>query len=135
MINSLLRRLAAWLSPPPRPDFSAPSLLRWRNPTAADLLAELRDTAWTCATINAAPCAGLPPRLYVRTWAGQPPPRAATRAAPHMKAAERVEEVTSHPLLDLLRQVNSQHNAFDLWELTTLYQEVVGVAYWLLEFG
>ncbi|MGL4554568.1 MAG: phage portal protein, partial [Gemmataceae bacterium] len=135
MIRSLLRRLGAWLSPAPRPDFAAPSSLRSRSPTPADLLAELRDTAWTCATINAATCASFPPRLYVRTRPGQPPPRAATRAAPHVKSAERVEEVTAHPLLDLLRRVNPVHNAFDLWELTTLYQEAVGVAYWLLEFG
>src|SRR5262249_43963049 len=25
------------------------------------------------------------------------------------------------------------HNAFDLWELTTLYQEVIGSAYWLID--
>ena len=27
------------------------------------------------------------------------------------------------------------HNAFDLWELTTLYQEVHGSAYWCLDVG
>jgi hypothetical protein len=57
------------------------------------------------------------------------------RSAPKFSGVERIEEVTSHPLLDLLRQVNPVHNAFDLWELTTLYQEVIGIAYWLLEFG
>jgi HK97 family phage portal protein len=41
--------------------------------------------------------------------------------------------VLDHPLLDLLRQVNPVHNSFDLWELTTLYQEVIGCAYWLLD--
>jgi HK97 family phage portal protein len=51
------------------------------------------------------------------------------------RAAEHVEEVTEHPLLELLRSVNPVHNAFDLWELTTLYQEVIGTAYWLLERG
>jgi HK97 family phage portal protein len=99
-------------------------------------LAELRDTAWTCASINAASCASFPPRLYVRTRAEQPPPRVRTRAAPHYSNAhERIEEVTEHPLLDLLRQVNPVHNQFDLFELTTLYQEAIGVAYWLLELG
>jgi HK97 family phage portal protein len=45
-----------------------------------------------------------------------------------------VEEVVEHPLLTLLRQVNPIHNAFDLWELTALYQEVHGSAYWHLRF-
>jgi len=35
----------------------------------------------------------------------------------------------------LLRQVNPVHNRFDLWELTTFYQETLGSAYWYLEFG
>ena len=48
--------------------------------------------------------------------------------------AARLEEVLEHPLLTLLRQVNPVHNAFDLWELTTLYQEVHGSAYWLMNF-
>jgi HK97 family phage portal protein len=39
-----------------------------------------------------------------------------------------------HPLLTLLDQVNPFQNAHDLWELTTLYQEVHGSAYWMLEF-
>jgi HK97 family phage portal protein len=49
--------------------------------------------------------------------------------------AARLEEVLEHPLLTLLEQVNPVHNAFDLWELTTLYQEVHGSAYWLLDFN
>ncbi len=36
-------------------------------------------------------------------------------------------------MLTLLEQVNPIHNAFDLWELTTLYQEVHGSAYWFIE--
>lgn len=135
MMQHFLRRLAAWLSPSPRLDVPLPSMQRVRNPTPTNLLDELRDTAWTCATINAATCARYPPRLYVRTRPGQSPPRVATRSAPKFSGVERIEEVTSHPLLDLLRQVNPVHNAFDLWELTTLYQEVIGIAYWLLEFG
>jgi HK97 family phage portal protein len=51
-----------------------------------------------------------------------------------LKSVERVEEVNDHPLLTLLRAVNPTHNAHDLWELTTLYQEVHGSAYWHLTF-
>jgi hypothetical protein len=48
---------------------------------------------------------------------------------------DRIEEVTDHPLLTLLAHVNPVHNAFDLWELTTLYQEVQGCAYWYFDRG
>jgi HK97 family phage portal protein len=122
---------------------------RHRAPTAADLLGELKNTAWACASVNAAVCAAYPPRLYVTTRPKQAPPRCATRALdpqaarrlgeqPHLKAhvgpATQIEEVVDHPLLTLLRQVNPVHNSFDLWELTELYLEVQGSAYWLLDF-
>lgn len=43
-----------------------------------------------------------------------------------------VEEVTSHIWLDLIRQVNQQHNARDLKEYTVLYSDLTGECYWLL---
>ncbi|MFO0876492.1 MAG: phage portal protein [Gemmataceae bacterium] len=152
LVARTLTRLAGWLAPTSAvPLSSAPPWPgRARVPTAADLLAELKSTAWTCATLNAAVCASFPPRLYVRTRAGQPAARCATRALsvpderrmralPHLasrtRGADRIEEVVEHPLLSLLAQVNPVHNAFDLWELTTLYQEVHGAAYWLIEPG
>jgi HK97 family phage portal protein len=111
---------------------------RLRVPSAHDLLGQLKSTAFTCATLNAATCASYPPRLYVTTRQGQPAPRWPTRPVEGRRfahAAAHVEEVVEHPLLTLLQQVNPVHNAFDLWELTTLYQEVLGSAYWHLEFG
>ncbi|MCI0642792.1 MAG: phage portal protein [Gemmataceae bacterium] len=114
-----------------------------RSPTPAELLASLKNTAWTCTSINAAVCASYPPKLFVATGKGQAPPRCRTRAlAPatvrklslRSPAANNIEEVIEHPLLALLRQVNPIHNSFDLWELTQLYLEVHGSAYWLLDF-
>ena len=81
-------------------------------------MAELKGTAWTCASINAAVCAGFPPRLYVATTKGEPPPRCRTRARSArqrdylasraltvaVRSAVHVEEVIDHPLLTLLRQ-------------------------------
>jgi HK97 family phage portal protein len=111
-------------------------------------MAELKGTAWTCASINASVCASFPPRLFVRTSPGQARPKCATapitRAleqrfrqgpawASRIRGADHIEEVVDHPLLDLLRQVNPIHNAFDLWELTTLYLEVHGKAFWYLD--
>lgn len=91
---------------------------RAHAPTAGELLAELKNTAWTCAALNAAACAAHPPRLFRRRRDG---------------AALSVEEVRDHPLLDLLAQVNPVHNQFDLLELTQLALEIHGIAYWLLE--
>lgn len=157
-MTSMLHRLARWLFRKTMPGTltEAPGTLsaaldayrRHRAPTAMELLAELKNTAWTCASINAAVCASFPPRLYVATRPGDAAPRCRTRSleattmrrlltlkseVPNLKSAI-VEEVTEHPLLTLLRQVNPVHNSFDLWELTELYLEVHGSAYWLLDF-
>jgi len=113
---------------------------RRREPTARELMAELKATAWTCATINAGAVASHQPRLYIKTAPGQPRPKCKTISAPHVtqkayRLGADVEEVLEHPLLTLLCQVNPYQNAFDLWELTTLYQEITGSAYWLIEQG
>jgi hypothetical protein len=123
---------------------------RERQPTPNELLAELKNTAWACASINAAVCASHPPLLYVATHDGQPEPKCLTKAlaapaehalranprlAVKVRHAPRLAQVLDHPLLSLLQQVNPVHNSFDLWELTTLYQEVHGCAYWYLDIG
>lgn len=103
---------------------------RQRSPTPLELLTELKNTAFTCASINAAVCASFPPRLYVATHDGQAAPRCLTKSLPraverrlrghsalppHIAKAGRIEEVLDHPLLTLLQQVNPVHNGFDLW--------------------
>lgn len=147
-----------WLRPKAVPSFLSPTQAapaldayrRHRQPTPVELLGGLKGAAWSCATINASVCASFPPRLYVATGKDQQPPRCLTRALDpvderRLSALQhstgnthfsfcRVEEVVDHPLLTLLRQVNPVHNSFDLWELTELYLEVHGSAYWLLDF-
>jgi hypothetical protein len=131
-------RLLAWFRPKAMP--SALTGTQWtgtsfvdayrrnRNPTPNELLAELKNTAWTCASLNAAVCASFPPKLYVTTRPGDARPKCLTRAVSrkclkrlrseprlemHTRSAEHIEEVTQHPLLDLLAQVNPVHNAFN----------------------
>jgi len=158
MIKPIIRRLGVWLAAKAAPagltgnqwtgTSFVDSFKRNRNPTPNELMAELKATAWTCATINAAVCASYAPRLFVTTAVNQPEPKCATKSISrhvehrlrtashliaHTKAASRIQEVVDHPLLTLLAQVNPIHNAFDLWELTTLYQEVHGSAYWYIE--
>jgi HK97 family phage portal protein len=144
----LLRWLGRKMAVPASPDSPAGFLDRYqrtRPPGNADLLQELKNTAWTCAALNAAVCASYLPRLYAATAAGEPAPRCRTRplgrkaleqirANPHLPPAvaraEIISEVLSHPLLDLLQRVNDEHNGYELLELTTLYQEIFGRAYW-----
>jgi HK97 family phage portal protein len=161
LLANTLIRLGTWLSGKALPPALTgtqwsgtgfvDSFKRNRAPTPNELLAELKNTAWACASINAAVCANNPPSLYVVTRHNQPRPRCATRpldgqadkrlrALPHLAArtkdASAIEQVTDHPLLSLLRQPTAPSNvlgAFDLWELTTLYQEVHGSAYWYLD--
>ncbi len=158
-VLDLFRRTTAWLqrktavqpalfSGLGRAGWYADSYRHLREPTALDLLHELKGTAWACASVNAAVCARCPPRLYVTTAAHQPAARCLTRRlgaaeeqrlreTPHLaarvKGVETITEVVSHPLLTLLQQINPAHNSFDLWELTQLYLEFHGNAYWLLE--
>jgi HK97 family phage portal protein len=153
LLTKTLLRLANWLRPKGMPyvlagpQWSGTSFVdsykRNRQPTPNEILAELKNTAWTCASINAATCANYPPRLYVITEHNQPRPKCLTKALSprverrlraHIKSAATIEEVTDHPLLTLLQRANPILTAFDLWELTTLYQEVHGSAYWYLDF-
>jgi HK97 family phage portal protein len=157
LLATALHRLARWLHPKAVPyvltggQWSGTSYVdayqRNRQPSPNELLAELKNTAWTCSSINAAVCANYPPRLYVVTHPGQASPKCLTRALspevekrlrtlahlpPRLTRATQIEEVVDHPLLTLLSHANPVHNNFDLWELTTLYQEVHGSAYWYL---
>ena len=120
-------------------------LRRSRTPTPSELFAELKGTAWTCASINAS--VSLAAAAPLRIDNGRPTaaalpkrsldpngePLAAVRALLRPVAAPQIEEVLDHPLLALLRQVNPSINAFDLWELTQMSLDVQGSAYWLLD--
>lgn len=123
-----------------------------REPAPAELVAAYRDTAYFCANLNARGVARTPIRLYVQSRPGQARPRCATRAlAPeaarrlsHTTAVNRISqagdvaEVVEHPLLDLLHNPCRDGavpllNCFDLFELTQLYWEICGRAYWYVE--
>jgi HK97 family phage portal protein len=156
LLTRTLRHLTRWFRPKAAPHVSAaagPGYLdlfhRRRPPSPRELLDEFKNTAWTCASINAGICASHPPRLYVATLRHDPDARCPRRPLdqdqrdrlhdrPHLRArlekAVKIEEVEAHRVLDVLSQVNPYLNAFDLWELTDLYQEVHGTAYWLLQF-
>jgi len=112
-----------------------------RRPNARQLVREFESVAYACAMINAEGVAAVPYRLLVSTGPGQKAPHARTRAigrqlharltkAAHlqswMRKAVVIEEVESHPLLDLLDGTGTRSSGFANRLLTQLYLEVVG---------
>jgi hypothetical protein len=112
LLANWLGRLSRWLGGKAGPESpigpSGPlgwvdAYRRHREPTPLELLAELKNTAWTCASLNASVCASFPPRLYVRTSPGQHAPRCLTRPLPlrhplavQCKSRDHIEEVIDH---------------------------------------
>ena len=151
-MNSLLHTLARWFSRKTVPpaltggQWTGTSYIdaykRNRNPTPNELMAELKGAAWTCASINASVCASFAPKLYVKLpagkakscrWPTQPVPPWRKKALETQSGGANIEEVLDHPLLTMLRFPNANLSAFDVWELTQLYLEVHGRAFWYLE--
>lgn len=123
-----------------------------RSPTTQELINAFDDTAFYCARINANAVTRTPLRLYVRTKKSQPKPKAPTvsigrktlRRLLTTKAITRdedVEEITEHPLLDLLAspmEDEYEQSLMDqnfLLNMTQLYLEVIGRAYWKVDKG
>src|SRR5262245_17118489 len=126
-IKLMLERLKQWIHKKTAPEALVggqwtgtsyiDSFKRNRNPTPNELMAELKATDWTCATINSAVCASYPPSLYVITRPGEQPPKCQTKPIPaklekklrdqnnllaYTKSATKIHEVLVHPILDLL---------------------------------
>ncbi len=126
-----------------------------RAPTARELVQQLVGIAYACATLNADLLAATRLRLYIRTRPGEAKVKAHLQPVPvsrktllklredpavsHYVAGEiAVEEVTQHPILNLLARPNPDLTqpglcGFDLRWMTQLYLESVGRAYWLVE--
>jgi len=118
-----------------------------RRPNMQQLLDQYQRTAYACARINANAVSATPLRVFVQTSAGQRRPRCLTRKLSlgeqkglrnragletRLAKALEVEEVLDHPLIDLLDRVNPFLNRVTLLQLTDLYQEILGNAYWLV---
>lgn len=113
------------------------------EPNSVDLIENYRNLIYSCANLNAGAVAQTPLRLYVTTKEGERAPRVKTVGVSDSRTAylkkvspalghKAIREVVSHPLLSLLESVSSVLDGFELIELTLLYQEIVGDAYWYL---
>ena len=104
---------------------------------------------YICIKANGWGIASTPLRLYVKRGTGTKrfktfptralakPELAWLKTRQHAKAAilagADIEEVTEHPFLDLMKNVNPYQNRTDLWESTTMFLDLTGEGYWLLE--
>jgi len=125
-----------------------------RSPSDETLVKEYKGTVFACANRNANGVTNNPLRLYLRTSPGED--RTILRDGIEKKAISsqkinyltslpnlsktlnsmiNVEEVVSHPILTLLERANdSPHiNGVRLSELTELYLDITGKAYWLVQ--
>ena len=99
---------------------------------------------YICANKNAVSVAQQPLRLYATKGKGQKfivPTKAVSADTMkylhsnaglqnYLRKSGEVEEVLQHPFLDLMKNVNPFSNRFALLEMTDLYLELTGNAYW-----
>jgi hypothetical protein len=126
------------------PSFSDAFKLR-RGPSPAELVEAYKSLVYACVNLNANGVARVPLRLFAVTKSGQPKPKCLTEGvgraakarlkslpylAKTMAGAEEVEEVTEHPLLDLIHRVNDDLDYTQLLVYTVMGLDIVGSAYW-----
>jgi HK97 family phage portal protein len=122
-----------------------------RNPpdkSRQALLERYAGWAHICASRNGSALASIPLNVYATRSAGQDQARRGMRrigfsvsksrrrelAARYRKAqtADDVEQLTEHPILDLLAAANPVENGFELMERTSIFLDCTGDAYWML---
>jgi len=128
--------------------------LNGKKPTTkAAGLEQFVSWVYICATLNAQSLASVPLELYVgsdakgKKWRtittkgrpvdklGMKELRTHSGLRPYIRKAEEVEEVTAHPFLELMKHVNPFMNESDLKELTSLFLDLTGEAYWYIVKG
>ena len=113
------------------------------DPGTAELLSAYSDVVYACVRLIAESVAGVELKLCVATRPGDRAPAAPTRslgrrsvesirktAPAWSRKAAVVEEITDHPLLDLLDRPNPVMSGTALLAVTAAALELAGVAYW-----
>ncbi len=116
---------------------------RRRAPTARELLAQYKNTAYACVNINASTCAANLPKLYVKQSPGLPIPKCHHVPAPEkthwarehglITKSEEYLAVPAHPLIDLFSTANPVMGTWDIFFLLHAYLEIFGIAYWWMK--
>lgn len=126
-------------------DFNTYVNMRGRNlsPSDHDLIREYKGTAYACANVNTQGVLKGQYRLYQKAstttqkfWYPTKTPSylqseyAIKQRKVRLADTERLVEITNHPFLTLLNKPNENMDEGSIWELTQLFQEIVGRAYW-----
>lgn len=114
----------------------------------AEMVEQFTSWVYICAQANSTAIASVPLGLYVDAApAGKRYETIQTRAVstpvakylrsnaglkPWLVKGENVEEVTEHPFLDLMKNVNPFMNGSDLREITSIFMDLTGEAYWYI---
>lgn len=122
----------------------------------AELLKLYRDTAYYCANMNARGVARTPLLMYRKTGTGMSVGKGARRLKSTYKDRatkyvlvkdgylgsddDEVDEIIGHPFLELLEKPFQEDGVgmmgkFTFWEVTQLYLEIVGRAYWAMDLN
>lgn len=113
-----------------------------RQPDKQGLLREYRGIGYACANKNAQGC--IKPRLRLYRKGKVDEKKLYNSKTLHtgeikllqkrinllVSDKEKVEEITSHRILDVLEHPNDRCDLIQLLEFTQLYQEILGCAYW-----
>ena len=113
------------------------------------LIAKYRSWVYTCQQKNARAVANATLRLYATRATGEERSRrkfnrllsatetarikAAHWATPRIKAAQEIEEIEEHPLLELWKNVNPHHNQYETMEGTSTFLDALGNSYWYID--
>jgi len=116
--------------------------------TKADFIRQFQGWVYIATKLNAQSLASIPLKLYIaKQTKGQKFKTITTKPVDKMKLkylqsnvgldsyltkAEEIEEVTEHPFLELTKNVNPYQNRRDLLEMTTMFLDLTGEAYWFL---
>lgn len=131
-----------------RSGFGSPRFGQIPSPSISRLLDEYRRTIYACIDINANACTDIDLKLYVTTGRGEKKPRLKTlplsdfqkeflAKKKKLDSAVEIEEVIDHPVLTLLEKANDSNylNGQTLKNLTFKYKDLLGRAYWWLDFN
>ena len=123
-------------------------LLSAKPRTKADFVRQFQGWVYIATKLNAQSVASIPLRLYVtkqqksqkfKTITTKPITKERLKYLSSNSGIERyltksqdVEEVTEHPFLTLMDNVNPYQNKRDLWEMTSTFLDLTGEGYWFL---
>ena len=123
-------------------------LLSGKPRTKTDFVRQFQGWVYIATKLNGQSLASVPLRLYVAKQQKSKKFKTITTKAVskerlkylqsnsgidrYLTKSEEIEEVTDHSFLDLMDNVNPNQNKRDLMEMTTMFLDLTGEAYWLL---